>query len=77
MASKKLESFRAWFTPKRRRGAGGALLIMWIIGLVAYPSNRWLYVMIPAVIFFFSAWPPEVHDSFKTKSPRSDRDEMQ
>ena len=62
MASKKLEAFREWFTPKRRRRAGGVLLIAWIIGLVLYPSSNWLYVVIPGVIFFFSAWPPEVHD---------------
>ena len=62
MASKQLESFREWFTPRRRRWAGGVLLVAWIVGLVAYPSSHWLYVMIPGVIFLFSAWPPEVHD---------------
>lgn len=62
MVSKKLEAFREWFTPKRRRRAGAALLMVWIAGLVLYPSSNWLYAMIPGVIFFFSAWPPEVHD---------------
>lgn len=62
MARKKLEAFREWFTPKRRRRVGGAFLITWITGLVLYPSTNWIYVMIPGLIIFFSAWPSIVHD---------------
>jgi len=62
MASKKLEAFREWLTPKRRRRAGASLMIIWMIGLISYPSTYWVCVMIPGIIFFFNAWPPEVHD---------------
>ena len=62
MASKKLEAFREWFTPKRRRRAGGALLITSIVGPFLYPSEYWVSVMAPGIIFFFGAWPSIVHD---------------
>lgn len=62
MASKKLEAFREWFTPKRRRRTGGALLIVWVVGLIVYPSSQWVYVMIPGVIIFFNAWPTDAHE---------------
>ena len=62
MVSKKLDAFRAWFTPKRRRHAGGALLIASLVGPFLYPSGYWVSVMTPGIIFFFSAWPSVAHD---------------
>lgn len=62
MASEKPAAFQEWFTAKRRRRVGGVLLVAWIVGLVVHPSTDWIYLMIPGILFFFSAWPAEVHD---------------
>ena len=62
MASEKLEAFREWFNPKRRRRAGGALFITSLVGPFLYPSGYWVSVMTPGIIFFFSAWPSEAYD---------------
>ena len=56
------KAFQEWFTPKRRRRAGGALLAIWAVGICVYPGKHWIYVMMPGIIGFFSAWPPELHD---------------
>lgn len=55
-------AFREWFTPTRRRLAGGALFIASMVGPVLYPSGYWVSLMAPGIIFFSSAWPSEVHD---------------
>lgn len=54
--------FQEWFTPRRRRRAGGTLLVIWTVGICVYPGKHWIYVMIPGMMWFMSGWPPELHD---------------
>lgn len=56
------KTFQEWFTPKRRRRAGGTLIGIWAVGLVVYPSTYWGLLFVPGVMWFLSAWPPELHD---------------
>lgn len=56
------KAFQELFTAKRRRRAGGTLLITSIVGGFVYPWEYWIYVMIPGLVWFFSAWPPEFKD---------------
>lgn len=56
------KAFQEWFTPRRRRRAGGTLLAVWAVGICIYPSTYWIYVMIPGIMWFMSAWPAELHD---------------
>lgn len=36
--------------------------MVWVVGLIVYPSSKWVYVMIPGVIIFFNAWPTDAHE---------------
>ncbi|CAI3803587.1 hypothetical protein GLGCALEP_03403 [Pseudomonas sp. MM221] len=56
------KAFQGWFTPKRRRRAGGTLLAIGAVGICVYPSQHWLYVWMPGIMWFMSAWPPALHD---------------
>lgn len=56
------KAFQEWFTPRRRRRAGGTLLAIWAVGIFIYPGQHWIYVLVPGIMWFFSAWPPELHD---------------
>jgi hypothetical protein len=56
------KAFQEWFTPRRRRRAGGTLLAIWAAGIFAYPGQYWFYVFMPGMMWFMSAWPPEFHD---------------
>lgn len=64
MASKKLEAFREWFTPRKRLWAGGVLLVSGVFGPLFYPglNGYWGCLIGPGVIFLGSTWNPEVHD---------------
>lgn len=52
------KAFQEWFTAKRRPRAGGTLLVISVVGSFVYPWEYWIYVMIPGLVWFFSAWPP-------------------
>lgn len=56
------KAFQEWFTSRRRRRAGGTLLAIWAVGIFIYPGQHWIYVLVPGIMWFFSAWPPELHD---------------
>ena len=56
------KAFQEWFTAKRRRRAGGTLLVISFVGSFVYPWEYWIYVMIPGMIWFLSAWPAEFKD---------------
>ncbi|HDS1695991.1 MULTISPECIES: hypothetical protein [Pseudomonas] len=56
------KAFQEWFTPRRRRRAGGILLAIWAVGIFIYPGQHWIYVLTPGIMWFLSAWPPELHD---------------
>ena len=64
MASKKLEAFREWFTPRKRLWAGGALLVTATFGPLFYPSfnGYWGFILGPGLIFLCGTWNSEVHD---------------
>lgn len=56
------KAFQEWFTPKRKRRAGLTLLVIWGVGIVVYPGQYWVYVLIPGIIWFMSAWPPGLYE---------------
>lgn len=56
------KAFQEWFNPRRRRRAGGTLLLISAVGVFVRPGQNWFYVMLPGIIWFMSAWPPEIHD---------------
>jgi len=64
MAGKKLESFREWFTPRKRLWAGLALLVTATFGPLFYPSfnGYWGIFIAPGIMFLCSAWNPEARD---------------
>ncbi|MNW10594.1 hypothetical protein D3C71_2078440 [compost metagenome] len=49
-----------WFNPRRRRRAGGTAIAICAVGICVYPSQHWSYLAIPGIIWFISAWPPEL-----------------
>ena len=64
MASKKLEAFRKWFTPRKRLCAGGVFLVSGMFGPLLYPSvnGYWSSLIAPGIIFLCSTWNPDAHD---------------
>ncbi len=54
------KAFQEWFTPRRRRRAGGTLLAIGAVGIFIYPGQYWFYVVMPGMMWFMSAWPPEL-----------------
>ena len=56
------KAFQQWFTPRRRRRAGGTLLAIWAVGIFVYPGQYWIYIFSPGMMWFMSAWPAEFHD---------------
>jgi len=53
-----------WFIPKRRRCLGGALVVIWSIGMILHPSSHWTWAFVGGLgmNLIISAWPPELHD---------------
>lgn len=57
-------AFKEWFIPKRRRWVGGAMVVVWAIGLIIHPAIHWSWGNIGGLglFWFISAWPPELHE---------------
>ncbi len=51
-------AFQVWFTPKRKRCAGVALIILALIGMVVNPGTRWPWVLATGVLWLIAAWLP-------------------
>ena len=56
------KAFQEWFIPKRRRRAGVTLLAIWLVGICVYPSEYWVCLLGPGIMWFMSAWPSWLHD---------------
>lgn len=57
----KHRAFQRWFTTKRRRWAGVALIILALIGMVLNPGARWPWVLATGVLWLIAAWLPKKH----------------
>ncbi|MNP80264.1 hypothetical protein D3C76_1783050 [compost metagenome] len=54
----KHRAFQRWFTPKYRRWAGVALIILALIGMVLNPGSRWPWVLAVGCLWLGAAWLP-------------------
>ncbi|MNM56444.1 hypothetical protein D3C81_676140 [compost metagenome] len=52
-------AFQVWFTPKRRRWAGVALIILALIGMVSNPVSKWSWVLAIGVLWLIATWLPK------------------
>ncbi|AVF57775.1 hypothetical protein EGJ51_21440 [Pseudomonas fulva] len=53
-----LRRFQRWFTPARKRWAGGALIVIALVGMAMNPASRWPWVLATGVIWLLAAWLP-------------------
>ena len=48
-------AFRQWFTPRRKRCAGAALISLALVGMMLNPASRWPWVLATGIIWLFVA----------------------
>ncbi|MDD0985771.1 hypothetical protein [Pseudomonas shahriarae] len=61
MASKKLEAFREWFTPRKRLWTGVGLLAIAIALPIASPGTTAAWLIGPATVFFLGSFIPDTN----------------
>ncbi|AIR90551.1 hypothetical protein LK03_15225 [Pseudomonas cremoricolorata] len=55
---RRLQAFRLWFNPKRRRWAGLTLIAMAVAAMFLNPGSRWGLLLGAGIYWFVTSLPP-------------------
>ncbi len=61
MPGKKLEAFREWLTPRKRRWTGMGLFAIAIAVPIVSPGNTAAWLVGPATVFFLGSFIPDTN----------------